>query len=99
MAAFEDNGALRMESESYRFPHINTPELTSCSCVPVQEIKYSMSFRSANPELDVRDGPEFSTDGTCGPAHGNTICDPNSKVYTGGCCSVGETTERMEDKG
>ncbi|CZR63858.1 related to glyoxal oxidase precursor [Phialocephala subalpina] len=53
-------------------------------CVPVQEIKYSMSFRSADPELDVRDGPEFSTDGTCGPAHSNTICDPNSKVNTAG---------------
>jgi len=24
----------------------------------------------------------YSTDGSCGPQHGNTICDPNSKVYT-----------------
>ncbi|ATZ50700.1 Bcgo1 [Botrytis cinerea B05.10] len=29
----------------------------------------------------------YSTDGTCGPANGNTLCDPNSTVYKGSCCS------------
>lgn len=47
-----------------------------------------LTFRPEVHEVQVRDGP-FSTDGSCGPAHGNTICDPNSKAYTGGCCSVG----------
>lgn len=48
-----------------------------------------MSFRRSIYERPfyVRDGP-YSTDGSCGPAHGNTICDPNSQVYKGGCCSV-----------
>ncbi|KAI9050602.1 hypothetical protein LZ554_005761 [Drepanopeziza brunnea f. sp. 'monogermtubi'] len=36
--------------------------------------------------IQVRDGP-YSKDGSCGPKNGNTICDPNSKAYTGGCCS------------
>ncbi|KAL5119478.1 hypothetical protein ACEQ8H_002543 [Pleosporales sp. CAS-2024a] len=30
---------------------------------------------------------KYSTDGTCGPANGNTVCDPNSTIYTGSCCS------------
>ena len=28
-----------------------------------------------------RDSP-YSTNGQCGPANGNLLCDPNSKVYT-----------------
>lgn len=36
-------------------------------------------------ELHVR--ATYSTDGSCGAANGGTICDPNSKVYTGSCCS------------
>ena len=43
-----------------------------------------MSFRRESEEglkkLAAR--VTYSTDGTCGPQHGNTICDPNSKVYT-----------------
>ncbi|PQE06279.1 glyoxal oxidase protein [Rutstroemia sp. NJR-2017a BBW] len=38
------------------------------------------------PGLTVRDAV-YSTDGTCGPANGNTICDPKSTVYSGSCCS------------
>jgi hypothetical protein len=30
---------------------------------------------------------KYSTDGQCGPAHGNLLCDPNSTVYSGTCCS------------
>ncbi|CAO2657437.1 Nn.00g035630.m01.CDS01 [Neocucurbitaria sp. VM-36] len=30
---------------------------------------------------------KYSTDGQCGPANGNLLCDPNSTVYTGTCCS------------
>jgi hypothetical protein len=30
---------------------------------------------------------KYSTDGTCGPNFGNTICDPNSNIYKGSCCS------------
>ncbi|PVH78473.1 carbohydrate-binding module family 18 [Cadophora sp. DSE1049] len=57
-------------------------------CVPTERrdsIQYS-TFHPEAHEVQVRDGP-YSTDGSCGPAHGNKICDPNSKVYTGGCCS------------
>jgi hypothetical protein len=34
-----------------------------------------------------RQGVQYSTDGKCGPANGNLLCDPNSTVYTGTCCS------------
>jgi hypothetical protein len=44
------------------------------------------SFPVVVPGLNVR-AAVYSTDGTCGPANGNTICDPNSTVYTGSCCS------------
>ncbi|KAI6711740.1 hypothetical protein JHW43_005748 [Diplocarpon mali] len=54
-------------------------------CVAVDAAPYSNTFRPG--EIRARDGP-YSTDGSCGPAHGNTICDPNSKAYVGGCCSV-----------
>ncbi|KAL7274155.1 hypothetical protein RUND412_002955 [Rhizina undulata] len=30
---------------------------------------------------------DYSTNGQCGPANGGLICDPNSTVYTGTCCS------------
>lgn len=30
---------------------------------------------------------KYSQDGQCGPAHGNLLCDPNSTVYSGSCCS------------
>ncbi|CAL3967877.1 unnamed protein product [Diplocarpon coronariae] len=53
-------------------------------CVAVDAAPYSNTFRPG--EIRARDGP-YSTDGSCGPAHGNTICDPNSKAYVGGCCS------------
>ncbi|KAF2022100.1 carbohydrate-binding module family 18 [Aaosphaeria arxii CBS 175.79] len=29
----------------------------------------------------------YSSDGTCGPANNNMLCDPNSTVYKGTCCS------------
>lgn len=32
-------------------------------------------------------GLQYSQDGKCGPANGNLLCDPNSTVYTGTCCS------------
>lgn len=34
-----------------------------------------------------RQNGQYSTDGKCGPANGNLLCDPNSTVYTGTCCS------------
>jgi len=55
-------------------------------CVPDAIITYPMSFRHRSVQLEQRQAP-FSIDGTCGPDHGGTICDPNSTAYTGGCCS------------
>ncbi|KAL2065357.1 hypothetical protein VTL71DRAFT_3027 [Oculimacula yallundae] len=57
-------------------------------CVPQEHrdpIKH-LTFRPEVQKVEARDGP-YSIDGSCGPAHGNTVCDPNSKVYTGICCS------------
>lgn len=34
-----------------------------------------------------RQNQKYSTDGQCGPAHNNLLCDPNSTVYDGACCS------------
>lgn len=34
-----------------------------------------------------RQNQKYSTDGQCGPAHDNLLCDPNSTVYDGTCCS------------
>ncbi|KAH8601633.1 glyoxal oxidase N-terminus-domain-containing protein [Bisporella sp. PMI_857] len=53
-------------------------------CIPEPTIRYPTHFGDA--PIYVRDGG-FSVDGTCGPAHGNMICDLNSNVYKGGCCS------------
>ncbi|KAM3087039.1 hypothetical protein ACMFMG_001149 [Clarireedia jacksonii] len=55
------------------------------TCVSAAEVS-ARSSPVVVPILNIRDAP-FSTDGTCGPANGNTVCDPNSKVYTGSCCS------------
>jgi hypothetical protein len=56
------------------------------SCVAASE---PLSPQDTPLEVYVRQAsPAFSTDGTCGAAHGGTICNPKSTVYTGGCCSV-----------
>ncbi|CAI6335865.1 unnamed protein product [Periconia digitata] len=34
-----------------------------------------------------RQNQKYSTDGQCGPAHNNLLCDANSQVYDGTCCS------------
>ena len=53
-----------------------------------------MAESALRPLMTLREGLAivkeggFSPDGLCGPAHGNTICNPNSNIYTGGCCSV-----------
>ena len=61
------------------------PDVPSCQYSPSQRELYPKSF-TRRAVLAARD-MVYSTDGTCGPNHGNTLCDPNSKVYTGTCCS------------
>ena len=31
---------------------------------------------------------DYSADGRCGPRNGNLLCDPNSTIYNGTCCSI-----------
>lgn len=62
------------------------------SCEPATEIEYPLSSRPTIFNLETRQAV-YSTDGSCGPSNGNTVCDPNSKAYTGGCCSVGTNME------
>ncbi|KAF2197676.1 DUF1929-domain-containing protein [Delitschia confertaspora ATCC 74209] len=58
-----------------------------CVTSTSNEDLYPRSFvRNIKPKELVKKAV-YSTDGTCGPAHGNTICDPKSTVYTGSCCS------------
>lgn len=46
---------------------------------------YSGSFvRSVEERASA---PAYSQDGKCGPNNGNLLCDPNSTVYKGTCCS------------
>lgn len=43
-----------------------------------------------SPAIEIQQRAIYSTDGTCGAANGGKICDPNSTVYKGVCCSVGK---------
>lgn len=63
--------------------------LTASSCVANVKAETSKllsrsSLRVVRPK---RQAGKYSTDGTCGPANGNLLCDPNSTVYKGTCCS------------
>lgn len=58
--------------------------LTIVRCLPQSQF----SERSG-PVYVMERQTVYSVDGTCGPAHGNTVCNPSSTVYTGSCCSVG----------
>ncbi|KAI5201489.1 galactose oxidase [Aureobasidium subglaciale] len=52
-------------------------------------------------------GPQYSEDGKCGPNNGNLLCNPDSKVYDGTCCSsygqtllfafIGNATDSKQD--
>jgi hypothetical protein len=56
-----------------------------CEANTNDEQTYLHSYRRGVPALKRQ--AKYSTDGTCGPANGGTICDPKSTAYTGGCCS------------
>ncbi|KAF2000686.1 carbohydrate-binding module family 18 [Amniculicola lignicola CBS 123094] len=56
----------------------------TCVASANKERLYPKSFRRNVLE---RRQTKYSTDGTCGPTAGNTLCDPKSTVYTGSCCS------------
>jgi hypothetical protein len=59
---------------------------TRCEAVVGRDVLYpkSQSQRRTVPE---KRQAKYSTDGTCGPANGNLLCDPNATAYTGTCCS------------
>ena len=75
--------AWKTERKSHTTRSTGTQSLISirCSCEKSSNHYYAQSFQGDSlKKLAVR--ATFSTDGTCGPQHGNTICDPNSKAYT-----------------
>ncbi|KAF2856855.1 carbohydrate-binding module family 18 [Plenodomus tracheiphilus IPT5] len=49
--------------------------------------KVSRSLRRVAPPAPAKRQTQYSTDGKCGPANGNLLCDPNATGYTGTCCS------------
>lgn len=51
------------------------------SCEKSQDHHYAQSFRGDSLKI-LAERATYSTDGTCGPQHGNTICDPKSTAYT-----------------
>jgi hypothetical protein len=64
--------------------------MTSCAADLKSEFsKISARSRSSLrfPAAKRQAGAQYSTDGKCGPTNGNLLCDPNSTVYTGSCCS------------
>ena len=90
--------AWKTERKLHPIPSIIDKHLTSdhCSCEKSSDHYYAQSFQGDSlKKLAVR--AAFSTDGTCGPQHGNTICDPNSKAYTvsvSGCAGEGSANNR-----
>ncbi|KNG47370.1 carbohydrate-binding module family 18 protein [Stemphylium lycopersici] len=59
------------------------------TCVPDDKSPYSkISSRSSLRVVpSKRQAAKYSQDGKCGPQNGNLLCDPNSTVYSGTCCS------------
>lgn len=58
------------------------------SCVANEENDKSLFSRSSFRVVPAkRQTAKYSTDGKCGPANGNLLCDPKSTAYSGGCCS------------
>ncbi|KAH8723929.1 glyoxal oxidase N-terminus-domain-containing protein [Phaeosphaeriaceae sp. PMI808] len=49
--------------------------------------KIASRSRSSIRFPEKRQNVQYSTDGKCGPANGNLLCDPKSTTYTGSCCS------------
>lgn len=70
-----------IQSPFSRFPQLGQPEFN----IGVSNAPKYGSYRRVMPE--VKRQSKYSQDGQCGPAHGNLLCDPNSTVYTGTCCS------------
>ncbi|KAF9735095.1 hypothetical protein PMIN03_003943 [Paraphaeosphaeria minitans] len=87
--------------------HDDTKCLTGQHCAEGDVCKYnennlqqvSRSFPGRAPVK--RQNQKYSTDGQCGPAHNNLLCDPASTVYDGKCCSsygwCGSTTAHCGD--
>ncbi|ODQ56615.1 hypothetical protein SAICODRAFT_22959 [Saitoella complicata NRRL Y-17804] len=82
-----------------KFPHRDLPcgtvdggDTVICPRGQICELALSPSLKTCHPSpptlLQPRSAPvTYSTDGSCGPANGNTVCDPNAMGYTGTCCS------------
>ena len=52
-------------------------------CLPSTAELYPQSFRGdIEYHQEPRDAPAYSTNGQCGPANNNLLCDPSSTVYT-----------------
>lgn len=63
-------------------------EADSCEASLTTDDDYSRSFvRSVAGSVDIRAAAAYSQDGKCGPSNGDLLCDPNSTVYKGTCCS------------
>ncbi|RYF32590.1 MAG: hypothetical protein EOO38_30835 [Cytophagaceae bacterium] len=62
--------------------------INSCAANLKSDVSKIVSrSRSLLRSPEKRQAAKYSTDGKCGPANGNLLCDPNSTVYTGSCCS------------
>ncbi|EOD52800.1 putative glyoxal oxidase protein [Neofusicoccum parvum] len=59
-------------------------ENNTCEAFVVSDDDYSRSFVRS---VSGRATAAYSQDGRCGPTNGGLLCDPNSTVYKGTCCS------------
>jgi hypothetical protein len=57
------------------------------ACVPDIRSDHSKVSTSHLQIVPEKRQTKYSQDGQCGPSHGNLLCDPNSTVYKGSCCS------------
>lgn len=66
------------------------PDLNRCEARISNEELYPRSFQPRRPfrrQEASKNQVAYSKEGLCGPNNGNTLCDPESKADSGGCCS------------
>ena len=79
-AKAECTGCLRGQQCGEDGSYVNTPFLYLTQ-TPTNFGNWFRCISGLSLPLQER-APQYSTNGQCGPANGNLLCDPNSTVYT-----------------
>jgi len=81
----QDNGTRDLRFLVGRFLQTDMLIVKKYACVATSE---PISCYAASGLHIKQSNVAFPTDGTCGAAHGGTLCSPPSAVYTGSCSSI-----------